>query len=71
MTIILNNLFTKKEPLLAYPIVAKPTKNREKTEKKYSTKKKENFGLKVEIKKKSQISNKQKNKWAGTNKKYV
>ena len=52
MTIILNNLFTKKEPKLAYPIVAKPTKNREKTEKKYSTKKKkENFGLKVEIKK--------------------
>ena len=67
MTIILNNLFTKKEPKLAYPIVAKPTKNREKTEKKYSTKKKENFGLKVEIKKNHKS---QKNKWAGTNKKY-
>ena len=70
MTIILNNLFTKKEPILAYPIVDKPTKNREKTEKKYSTEKKGKFWIKSGNKKKSQISNKQKNKWAGTNKKY-
>ena len=62
MTIILNNLFTKKEPKLAYPIVAKPTKNREKTEKKYSTKKKENFGLKVEKKKIKNLNQKKKKK---------
>ena len=63
MTIILNNLFTKKEPKLAYPIVDKPTKNREKTEKKYSTKKKKGkFWIKSGNKKKSQISNKQTNK---------
>ena len=52
MTIILNNLFTKKEPKLAYPIVAKPTKNREKTEKKYSTEKKGKFWIKSGNKKK-------------------
>ena len=69
MTIILNNLFTKKKPKLAYPIVDKPTKNREKTEKKYSTKKKENFGLKVE-KKITNLKQTNKKKWAGTNKKY-
>ena len=48
----------KKEPKLAYPIVAKPTKNREKTEKKYSTEKKGKFWIKSGNKKKSQISNK-------------
>ena len=53
MTIVLNNLFTKKEPKLAYPIVDKPTKNREKTEKKYSTKKKKGkFWIKSGNKKK-------------------